>query len=891
MVDAPTRLRVEHLDEPLGIDVASPRLSWQLAAPAVRQEAYRLEVGDWRSRWIESDESVLVANPAPTTSSRTRVPWRVQVRTDAGISAWSDVSWWETGLLHADDWSAQWISPPEDEPLPPAGERPASLLRTTFVAPAGSRARLYATAHGIYELFLDGERVGDQELTPGFTSYRSNLQVQTYDLGDLTPGEHELRALLSDGWYRGKVGYTREHDVYGSRLALLAQVEVDGVVVMATDANWESGRSDIIAADLIDGEQVDQRLRRADAAWCPVDVVDGDFATLTASPAPPVRRVELVRPRSVSTLADGRHVVDLGQNINGWVRLADPGPDGADLTLVYGEALDATGDVTQEHLNAADFVTQTPLPLGQIDRVISDGSTTPFEPRHTTHGFQFVRIEGLPGPITADHVTGVVVHTDLRPTGWFACSDARLNQLHRAADWSFRTNACDIPTDCPQRERAGWTGDWQLFAPTAAFLYDVAGFSTKWLRDLAADQRKDGAVRNFAPDPAPRGADTNEIKLLLEGSSGWGDAAVLVPWEMWRSYGDRGLLEQQWPSMKAWVQYVANTARERRHRFRIERHDVPQPHEQYLWDTGWQWGEWCEPDLLEDDHFANFANRDFAIVATAFYAYTTRTLAAVAHVLGKDDDALRYSELSDHVRAAWQTEFLHGDGTVRTERQADVVRALAFDLVPSDRRDVVADQLVAQVRAAGTHLNTGFLATPYLLPVLADSGHLDVAYELLFQDTPPSWLTMIDRGATTIWEHWEGIDDDGVAHASLNHYSKGAVVSFLHRYVAGIQHVDDGPGYRRFRIAPRPGGGLTWAAAAHESPYGRIESSWSTDARGTTFDVVVPPNTEAEVTLPDGRTEQVRPGRATFFVPRSGPSEARPGSGTARGERRSGPAR
>ena len=869
MVDAPTRLRVEHLEEPLGIDVSSPRLSWQLPAPAMRQEAYQLEVGDWRSGWIESDESALVPNPAPAAGSRARTSWRVRVRTDAGISAWSQVSWWENGLLHTDDWTAQWISPREDEPLPPAGERPASLLRTTFVAPIGSRARLYATAHGIYELFLDGERIGDQELTPGFTSYRSNLQVQTYDLGDLGAGEHELRAVLSDGWYRGKVGYTREHDVYGDRLALLAQLELDGVVVAATDASWESGRSEIVAADLIDGERVDQRLRRTDAGWRAVEVVDGDFAALCSSPAPPMRRIEVVRPRSVSTLADGRHVVDLGQNINGWVRLADPGPDGTELTLVYGEALDATGDVTQEHLNAADFVTQTPLAHGQIDGVVSDGSATPFEPRHTTHGFQFVRIAGLRGPITPDDVTGVVVHTDLRRTGWFACSDARLNRLHHAADWSFRTNACDIPTDCPQRERAGWTGDWQLFAPTAAFLYDVAGFSTKWLRDLAADQRKDGAVRNFAPDPAPRGADTNEIKLLLEGSAGWGDAAVLVPWEMWRSYGDRRLLAEQWPSMVAWVEYVANCARERRHRFRVERHDVAEPHEQYLWDTGWHWGEWCEPDLLEDDHFANFADRDFAIVATAFYTYTTRTLAAVAHVLGKEDDALRYAELSQNVRAAWQTEFLADDGTVRTQRQADVVRALAFDLVPDDRRVVVADQLVAQVRAAGTHLNTGFLATPYLLPVLSDSGHLDVAYELLFQDTPPSWLTMIDRGATTIWEHWEGIDDDGVAHASLNHYSKGAVVSFLHRYVAGIQQVDDGPGYRRFRIAPRPGGGLTWAAAAHESPYGRIESSWSTGARGTTFDVVVPPNTEAEVTLPDGRTERVRPGRATFFVPQS----------------------
>jgi alpha-L-rhamnosidase len=868
MVPAPRRLRVEHLEEALGIDVAAPRLSWQLAAPATRQEAYRLEAGAWSSGWVESDECVLVPYDGPPIGSRTRVEWRVQVRTDAGLSEWSQWSWWETGLLRADDWSARWISPLEVDPLPAAGERPASVLRTRFtVTEAPSNARIHATAHGLYELFLDGERVGDQELTPGYTSYRSRVQVQTYDVGTLLgAGEHELRAVLSDGWYRGKVGFTREHDSYGSRLALLAQVEVDGAIVAATDATWTGAAGAIVAADLIDGESLDQRLHDDTLEWRSVEAIDGDFGALCASPAPPVRRVELLRPRDVRELAPGRHVVDLGQNVNGWVRVADPGPAGTDLVLTYGEALDASGDATQDHIGSMDFATQTPLPLGQVDRVVSDGSGTPFEPRHTTHGFQFVRIEGHPGPLTPDDVTGVVVHTDLRRTGWFACSDARLNQLHLAADWSFRTNACDIPTDCPQRERAGWTGDWQLYSPTAAFLYDVAGFSTKWLRDLAADQRKDGAVRNFAPDPTPPDA-VNEIRTFLEASSGWGDASVLVPWETWRAYADRRLLEEQWPSMVAWVDYVIDAAREKRHPQRVARNETPDPHEQFLWDTGWHWGEWCEPDLLEDDHFANFADRDFAIVATAFFAFTTRTLAAIALILGRGDDAARYDELSANVVDAWRHEFVADDGTVRSDRQADVVRALAFDLVPTEVRTTVTDQLVAMVRAADTHLNTGFLATPYLLPVLADGGHLDLAYELLFQDTPPSWLAMIDRGATTIWEHWEGIDDDGVAHASLNHYSKGAVISFLHRYVAGIQLLDEAPAYRRFRIAPRPGGGLTWASAALESPYGRIESSWSIGVTGTTFTVQVPPNTEAEVVLPDGRTAVVGPGLATFQTP------------------------
>jgi alpha-L-rhamnosidase len=867
MIRAPHGLRVEHLDEPLGLDVTAPRLSWKLPPPAARQEAYRLRVGAWDSGWVESSASVLVPYEGPALGSRARTDWQVQVRTDLGTSPWSEPGWWETGLLSPDDWLARWIEPAEGPERAPAGQRPGYVLRTTFSCPGvPSLVRVYATAHGVYELFLNGERVGDQELTPGFTSYRSRIQVQTYDVGPLLrDGDNELRAVLTDGWYRGQTGFTKQPDVYGDRVALLVQVEVDGEVVAATDGAWKSAIGSVRAADLIAGERHDQRVHDADLDWQPVEVVDADFGVLCASPAPPLRRVELLRPRSLTTLANGRHVVDLGQNINGWVRLADPGPAGSEVTLTCGEALDASGDITQDHLDSIDFATQTPLPLGQIDHVTSDGSGTAFEPRHTTHGFQYVRIEGHPGPITADDVQGIVVHTDLRPTGWFACSDARLNRLHDVADWSFRTNACDIPTDCPQRERAGWTGDWQLFCPTAAFLYDVAGFSTKWLRDLAADQRKDGAVRNFAPDPSPEGADDNQIKTFIEGSSGWGDASVLVPWEMWRAYGDRRLLAEQWPSMVAWMDYVARAAREQRHASRVERNATAEAHEQYLWDTGWHWGEWLEPDQKEDDVFQNFVHNDFAIVATAFYAHSAATMASIARIIDRADDAAHYDSLAENVRAAWRQEFVADDGSVRTDRQADLVRALSFRLVPDEARARVADQLVELVRANDTHLNTGFLATPSLLPVLADEGHLDLAYELLFQDTPPSWLTMIDRGATTIWEHWEGIDTDGVAHASLNHYSKGAVISFLHRYVAGIQLLDDGPAYSRFRIAPRPGGGITWATAAHESPYGRIESSWWEGRDGRIhLSVVVPPNTEAEVDLGDGAPVRVGPGRASF---------------------------
>jgi alpha-L-rhamnosidase len=875
-IPPPTRLRVEHLDSPFGIDVREPRLSWRLPDGSRTQVAYRLTGDAWDSGRVESDRSVLVPYGGPALRSGQVVRWRVKVWTDAGESDWSEPASWEMGLLEASDWVARWIEPTAREHA--RIQRPARHLRCFFALDRPVvRARCYATAHGVYELFLNDHRVGDVELAPGFTSYSKRLCVQTYDVTDLlTVGENALGAVLSDGWFRGQVGNTRERDVFGDRLALLVQLHIelaDGSRrVIATGPEWRWSDGAILGADLIEGQIVD--LRRERAGWCSpgaahegwsdVRVVDYDPGVLCASPAPPVRRIEELRPVAVERFRPHRHVVDFGQNINGWVRLSNLGPTGTTLTLTHGEARDSAGDVTVEHLRPTHWKDQRLLSAGQVDVVTSAGRAGEvFEPRHTTHGFQYLRIDGHPGEVAADEVTGVVVHSDLRRTGWFRCSDDRINRLHDAAVWSFRGNACDVPTDCPTRERAPWTGDWQIFLPTAAFLYDVAGFATKWLSDLAADQRVDGVVRNFAPDIAPPGADEHPVKKFLEGSAGWGDAAVFVPWEIWRAYGDERVLERQWPSMVAWVEFEARSARSGRHPSRVERRPSPAPHEQYLWDTGFHWGEWCEPDREGDDFFAKHLGDDFGIIATAYFARSSEFLARVAKLLNREGDAERYARLASEVRAAWCTEFLTADGALRSDRQADYARALAFDLVPVHERAGIAARLVELIRAAGTHLNTGFLGTPYLLPVLADSGHLDVAYELLLQRTPPSWLAMIDRGATTIWEHWEGIDATGGAHASLNHYSKGAVVSFLHTHTAGIRILEGAPGYRRFLVAPMPGGGITWAEAAHDCPYGRIESSWRLEDGVLHLEVRVPAGTVAEVKLPDGRSVEAPPGRST----------------------------
>lgn len=768
----------------------------------------------------------------------------------------------------ADAWRARWI-----EPIEPSGgpalQRPAYHLAGEFRIPGPvASAVLHATAHGIYEIFVNAARVGDCELTPGFTAYRKRLQVQTYDATSLVAeGINALGALLSDGWWRGQHGIVRAIDSYGRATALLAELHVTlrsgETIVFGTDASWRSTASHVLAADLIAGEVHDLRRRVPRwsepggdrSRWDAVRLADHGFSTLCPTAGPPVRRIEELRAVSVREIGPKRHVVDFGQNSNGWVRLRDLGPEGTTLTLSYGEWLDPSGDVTQENIRDSAFsAARGAASPFQTDVVISAGDGSAFEPRHSTKGFQYVRIEGHSGHLDPETVTSVVVHTDLLRIGSFECSDERINRLHRAADWSFRGNACEIPTDCPTRERSGWTGDWQIYVDTAAYLYDVTDFSVKWLRDLAAEQRDDGAVRSIVPDPTP---DT-PIWKDLHGSSGWGDAAVHVPWELYRATGRLVLFDGQLDSMKRWVEFAAGRAAAGRHPSRIARNETPLPHEKYLWDLGWHWGEWLEPGDEHEGLFRRLLVEDQGAVATAYLYRSADELARIAARVGDRDAADRYAALATNVLDAWRSEFIDADGHVQPPTQANLVRALAFGLVPDELRERTAGDLVASIRAAGTHLGTGFLATPFLLPVLAEHGHIDLAYDLLYQDTEPSWLRMIDRGATTIWEGWEALPADGRVVQSLNHYSKGAVISFLHRFVAGVTILE--PGYRRFRVAPRPGGGITSARTHHESPHGRISVAWEIAADRGRIEIAVPTGTEAELVLPNVSSETLAAG-------------------------------
>jgi alpha-L-rhamnosidase len=866
-----------------------PALCWWLPDGASVQHAYRLRTDDgFDTGRVDGPAQSFVRLPVFDRSRRSAAA-RVKVWTDLGESEWSEPVRFEAGLLEEADWSARWIGVTED-PRPASGSRPAYWLRTTFATPPVTEARLYITALGLYEAFLDGQRVGDAELSPGYTQYRARVQYQAYDVTALVPpGRHVLAVLLADGWYRGQVGLPRAADQYGRDLALRAQLEVrtdaggramagsgpggravagsgpGWQVVARSDPGWRVAPSHITAADLIGGQREDHRVLRDsvhavsldDRSWGGAVARDVDVA-IVRSVAPPVRRIGEIRPVAVRPVRGGRaFVADFGQNFSGRARLASPGPAGGRVTLSYGEWLDRDGDLTTAHLDVNLPVVPEPLPLGQVDEVTAGTGREAFEPRFTTHGFRYVRVQGHQGPLGADDVTGVVVHSDLRRTGWFSCSDDRVNRLHEAVVWSMRSNICDIPTDCPQRERAGWTGDWQVFAPTAAYLYDVLAFTRKWLGDVMLDQRADGCVANMSPCPPAEGFDGPLGGL--HGSAGWGDAVVSVPWDLYQAYGDTSLLAELWGAMTAWVRFAAAAAAGGRHPGRAAARPEPAEHERHLWDTGFGWGEWMEPGVTVTD-FPAFARADKSEVATAYLHRSAATVVRVARVLGLPEDRWRrYQAIAEGALDAWRREFVRDDGTLAVQTQACHVRALAFGLVPGELRPTVAGRLADLVGLAGGHLATGFLSTGYLLPVLADGGHLGLAYELLRQDTAPSWLTMVDRGATTLWEHWDGVDSRGVPHGSLNHYSKGTVATFLHRYVAGLRPAE--PGYRRFEVRPRPGGGITSASARHIGLFGPIDLAWHVAGRSMELDVLVPGGSTATVVMPGGEPQEVGPGR------------------------------
>jgi alpha-L-rhamnosidase len=702
------------------------------------------------------------------------------------------------------------------------------------------------TSLGLYELELNGRRVGDELYTPGWTSYKKRLQYQTYDVTALLrPGANAVGATLGDGWYRGFLAWGNKRNLYGDRLALLFQLRVEyeggGVDVLGTDGSWKSATGPIRVSDIYMGEAYDARLERPGwsapgyegADWKPVRVVEPEKRALIAPAGPPVRRIDQIRPVKILKTPAGETVADMGQNLVGHVRLKVRGPAGTKVTLRHVEVLDKAGNVYTANLRAAKQ---------EVSYILKGGADEVYEPHFSFQGFRYVAVEGWPGELTPESLTGVVVHSDMEETGRFTSSNPLLNQLQHNIQWGQKGNFLDVPTDCPQRdERLGWTGDAQMFARTAAFNRDVAGFFTKWLGDVAADQQADGAVPHVIPDVL------SENGSGASASAAWADAAVIVPWTMYLSYGDTRFLEAQYPSMKAWVEHMRRQAGEKN-----------------LWTTGFHFGDWLAFATTSSDYPGATTGKD--LIATAFYAYSTSLLQRAAVVLGKAEDARIYGDLVPRIKDAFVREFVSGAGRVGENTQTAYALALQFDLLPEAQRADAARRLAAEVRARG-HLTTGFVGTPYLCHVLSRYGYTDVAYRLLNRQEYPSWLYPVKQGATTIWERWDGLKPDGsfqdAGMNSFNHYAYGAIGEWMYRVVAGLDVDPEDPGYKHVLAQPQPGGGLTSAEARLQTLYGEAASGWSVANDRITVSVTVPPNARGTVRLPSaslaGVTESRKP--------------------------------
>lgn len=872
----------EHHRESLGIGEPRPRLSWTVETkrPGWRQSAYEVELRDpdadsdagteagadaavLHTGRLPGSDSVLVPWPAaaPPLGSRERREVRVRVRgADGSASGWSPPLTVEAGLLDpARDVTAAMVAPrvPGGDRDP---ERPV-LLRGEFRLPAAPvSARLYATAHGLCEVELNGARVGDQALAPGWTSYGHRLRCTTYDVtGLLHRGTNALGAWLAEGWYRGRIGFQGGvRAYYGAEIALLAQLEVrcaDGSEVRfgtgvgtGADAGWRCAHGPVLAAGLYDGERHDARLEPAgfsrpgfdDSDWHPVRAVARAADTLVAPTGSPVRCTEEVAPARVLTSPTGRTILDFGQNLVGRLRIRPSGPAGTTVTLRHAEVLQ-DGELCTRPLRDAEATDRYTL---------RGGGPEEWEPRFTYHGFRYAEVTGWPGGpagLSAGDVTARVLHTDMRRTGWFDCSDPLLNRLHENVVWSMRGNFVDVPTDCPQRdERLGWTGDLQVFAPTAAFLYDCAGMLTSWLTDVAAEQYEDGTVPLFVPTleaDAWRPDWTPSWPCAV-----WGDVAVLTPWTLYERYGDAGVLRAQYPSARAWVELV---------RSRLDADG--------LWRSGKQLGDWLDPAAPPDD--PGRAVTDPHLVASAYFAHSARRLADIARVLGEDDDARRHAATAAAARRAFTAGYTAPGGRLTSDTQTAYALALRFGLLPAGAaRRAAAARLAELVAAADHRIATGFAGTPVVCDALADGGEVETAYRLLLQRESPSWLHPVVQGATTVWERWDSLLPDGTVNpgemTSFNHYALGAVADFLHRTVAGLAPA--APGYRRIRVAPRPGGGLTHAYARHLTPYGPAEAGWRVEDGRLVVEAEVPPGATAVVEVPGRAPAEVGSGRHAF---------------------------
>ncbi|MBQ9923948.1 MAG: family 78 glycoside hydrolase catalytic domain [Clostridia bacterium] len=841
------RLKTEHLFDPLGIDVQKPRLMWN-AEGGVKQRAFEIVTDKWQSGKVESDEMHAVY-PLPLTS-RERVVWKVRLWDENDEPGDWAQAFFEMGLLTKDDWTAQWIT---GDYRPNRKERyPVDCFSKTFTLgkPVKS-ARLYATAYGLYEARLGGKRVGAFVMAPGYTDYTKRIQYQTYDVTKmLREGENELTCQLADGWFRGSCGAWGKKNQYGTETKLLLQLEIafiDGSrQVIGTDPSWAwSNDGPIRQADNKDGEIVE-------AFRTPMYTgkarVTKHSVTPTASNNVPVTEHETFHP-VITTAPNGKKLLNFGQNMAGYVRFSLNARLGQKMVWRFGEMLDENGNFTQKNIQLSRKGYTTPLQ--RIEYTSGEGLNE-YCTTFAVFGFQYAEVEG-DVELNAEDIEAVAVYSDLERTGDFSCSHELLNHLFTATLWSAKGNHLDIPTDCPTRERHGWTGDAQLFFTTASYLFDFAPFAKKYMRDVFDWQRRNGRLPHIVPDG---GADF--YMWTMNGSVGWSDVGVLIPWRYAQINRDDSILREFYDGMAKYARFMESRCGKNMPLF-AQHVKLSSEARKYFVNQGQSYGEWAEPA----DVGGGFRWQDFVAphpeVSTAYTSYVLGLMAQIAKKLGHEDDAKEFQTYSDGCKAAYR-ELVHTDAySLDTDKQARLVRPLYFELLDAEQTAYAKKRLTEALEHYRWRLGTGFLSTPLILYVLADMDP-EAAYRLLENEEVPGWLSMPKAGATTIWEAWEGPNSREGGIGSLNHYSKGAVVEWLFSTMCGIRIT----GENRFTVAPLPGGSLTHAEACYTSVFGRIESRWERSDGKTAYTVTVPANCEAEIILPKGLRKTVGAGTWTF---------------------------
>ena len=817
-------LRTEYRVNPIGIAEKHPRFSWKLESEEkdTVQQSYHIVVKNgadivWETK-AESEESVLIPYAGKALEDETSYGVIVEVTDNHGNTAVGEMSF-ETGILEVETFQAKMITHdfPEKETACPVFSKIFSVKGKV------KKARIYATSRGVYEAYLNGNRIGEDRMTPGWTSYHHRLQYQIYDITQMLQEENEIEMIIGNGWYKGIFGFMLTPNIYGDRVGTFAEIHIeyeDGSrEVICTDESWKVRTSDVRYSEIYMGETIDTTVGengnsgdsviRQGKVFC----VEFDKKTLTAQENEPVRITERIPAKELVVTAKGEKLVDFGQNLTGVVEVKVHGRKGQKIVIRHAEVLDKDGNFYPETLRQAK----------SEDTYICNGEEQTFLPHFTFHGFRYICVEGL-DDLSLEQFTACVMHSDMEKSGDFHCSNPKVNQLQNNIAWGQRGNFLDIPTDCPQRdERLGWTGDAQIFSWTAAFNRNTALFFRKWMRDVSAESSLEKGVPHVVPDI-----------LGQYSSSAWSDVAVIVPWVVYQTYGDKGILKENWKCMHEWVDYIQS-----------------QCGANGLWQTGFQYGDWLALD--KEESADRTGATDKYMIANAYYLYVTDLVKKTAGVLEKLEEEKKYQMLYDTTLEAFRQEYYTNTGRIVSETQTGAILSLYFNLAREKDRDRILQTLKTNIENHKNHLATGFVGTPYLCHALSENGEHELAGTIFMKEDYPSWLYAVNMGATTIWERWNSIMPDGSFDVSgmnsLNHYAYGSIGDWMYRKVAGVSQLI--PGYKKFKVQPMFVKGIEEAEVEFESVYGRIESKWSCkDGRIRGF-VRVPANTTAEIYFPE----------------------------------------